>query len=181
MKKHSKSKNPSSNISKPDIVSFMAKIQEQLLALERKMDSWMGQLAARSFPVEGRVQSVSSPFATSQQKKEAAPIQMPTQSHSSGRRERILHKAICADCKKDCEVPFKPTGERPVYCKPCFSKRKNKGPIHSSSQTVVQEKRQIKVTPNGAGKVTVSEVVAAPVRGTSSKRKSPKSVSKAKR
>lgn len=37
------------------------------------------------------------------------------------------HKAICAECNKECEVPFKPSGDRPVYCKDCFSKRKDKG------------------------------------------------------
>ena len=37
---------------------------------------------------------------------------------------REMHKATCADCKKECEVPFKPSGDRPVYCKECFSKRK---------------------------------------------------------
>ena len=39
-------------------------------------------------------------------------------------RGQIMHKAVCADCKKECEVPFKPKGDRPVYCKECFSKRK---------------------------------------------------------
>lgn len=38
---------------------------------------------------------------------------------------REMHKATCSECKKDCDVPFKPTGDRPVYCKECFSKRKN--------------------------------------------------------
>jgi len=37
---------------------------------------------------------------------------------------REMHKAICAECKKECDVPFKPSGDRPVYCKDCFSKRK---------------------------------------------------------
>ena len=40
---------------------------------------------------------------------------------------REMHKAICADCKKECEVPFKPRDDRSVYCKDCFSKRKNEG------------------------------------------------------
>jgi len=40
------------------------------------------------------------------------------------RRPREMHKATCADCNKECEVPFKPSGDRPVYCKDCFSKRK---------------------------------------------------------
>jgi CxxC-x17-CxxC domain-containing protein len=42
-----------------------------------------------------------------------------------GGRPRQMHKATCADCKKECEVPFKPSGDRPVYCKECFSKRKD--------------------------------------------------------
>ncbi len=37
---------------------------------------------------------------------------------------REMHKAVCADCKKECEVPFKPREDRPVYCKDCFSKHK---------------------------------------------------------
>ncbi len=37
-----------------------------------------------------------------------------------------MHKAVCAGCQKDCEVPFKPSGDRPVYCKDCFTKQKEK-------------------------------------------------------
>ncbi|HNV85886.1 MAG TPA: DNA-directed RNA polymerase [Candidatus Omnitrophota bacterium] len=44
-----------------------------------------------------------------------------------GERPREMHKAICADCHKECEVPFKPSSGRPVYCKDCFSKRKEQG------------------------------------------------------
>jgi CxxC-x17-CxxC domain-containing protein len=40
------------------------------------------------------------------------------------RGPREMHKAICADCKQDCEVPFKPTEGKPVYCKECYSKHK---------------------------------------------------------
>ena len=39
-------------------------------------------------------------------------------------RPREMHKVTCAECKKECEVPFKPSGDRPVYCRDCFSKRK---------------------------------------------------------
>lgn len=34
-----------------------------------------------------------------------------------------LHHAVCATCGKDCEVPFRPTGDRPVYCRDCFAKQ----------------------------------------------------------
>jgi CxxC-x17-CxxC domain-containing protein len=35
-----------------------------------------------------------------------------------------LYEAICADCHKVCEVPFRPSEDRPVYCKECFAKRR---------------------------------------------------------
>jgi CxxC-x17-CxxC domain-containing protein len=37
---------------------------------------------------------------------------------------REMNKAICDECKKECEVPFKPTEGKPVYCKDCYSKKK---------------------------------------------------------
>ena len=44
-----------------------------------------------------------------------------------GGRPREMFKAVCADCKKECEGPFKPSGDRPVYCKECFAKHKESG------------------------------------------------------
>ena len=37
---------------------------------------------------------------------------------------REMHKATCSECGKECEVPFKPTEGKPVYCKDCYMKRK---------------------------------------------------------
>ena len=34
-----------------------------------------------------------------------------------------MHKATCSECGKDCEIPFKPTGDRPVFCSNCFDKQ----------------------------------------------------------
>ena len=43
----------------------------------------------------------------------------------SYRREpREMHKATCGDCGKECEVPFEPKGDKPVYCNECFPKHK---------------------------------------------------------
>lgn len=33
-----------------------------------------------------------------------------------------MHEAVCSECGKDCEVPFKPSSEKPVYCNDCFDK-----------------------------------------------------------
>ncbi len=35
-------------------------------------------------------------------------------------RNFSMHKAICAGCGESCEVPFRPTGNKPVYCSECF-------------------------------------------------------------
>lgn len=40
------------------------------------------------------------------------------------RGPREMHKAVCSDCGQECEVPFKPTEGRPVYCRNCFPKHK---------------------------------------------------------
>ncbi|MEI6296528.1 MAG: CxxC-x17-CxxC domain-containing protein, partial [bacterium] len=34
-----------------------------------------------------------------------------------------MHKATCSECNETCEVPFRPTGEKPVYCSKCFGDR----------------------------------------------------------
>lgn len=39
-------------------------------------------------------------------------------SYDRGPRE--MHDAVCARCGKDTQVPFRPTGTRPVYCSDCF-------------------------------------------------------------
>ncbi len=43
-------------------------------------------------------------------------------NYNNGPRE--THKAVCAECQKECTVPFKPSGTRPVYCRECFAKQK---------------------------------------------------------
>lgn len=44
-------------------------------------------------------------------------------------RERPdMHKATCANCGKVCEVPFKPTGSKPVLCNDCFKNERGDSP-----------------------------------------------------
>ncbi len=42
------------------------------------------------------------------------------------RPPREMHKVVCSDCGQETEVPFKPDGTRPVYCRDCYSKRRPK-------------------------------------------------------
>lgn len=39
---------------------------------------------------------------------------------------RQMYPAICADCGMECEVPFEPRGDRPVYCRDCYNKRRQR-------------------------------------------------------
>lgn len=39
---------------------------------------------------------------------------------SSYGEPRQMYPAVCAQCGKETEVPFKPSGDRPVYCSDCY-------------------------------------------------------------
>ena len=38
---------------------------------------------------------------------------------------REMYPIVCAECGVDAMVPFRPRGDRPVYCSDCFSKMRN--------------------------------------------------------
>lgn len=42
---------------------------------------------------------------------------------SDNGREREMFSTTCTSCNKACEVPFKPTGSKPVLCSECFEKK----------------------------------------------------------
>ena len=37
---------------------------------------------------------------------------------------REMFDVTCSDCGQQTQVPFKPDGERPVYCRDCYRKRR---------------------------------------------------------
>lgn len=55
-------------------------------------------------------------------------------SHQGGKFENSsqMHKAVCSKCRGNCEVPFRPTGNKPIFCSQCF-KGKDKGNFGSAS------------------------------------------------
>ncbi len=115
MKKFFKRKGPEGEQqTETDMPSLINKMQEQLVSLENKLDTLISR----------------SPERHSEEKRFSKPFQRfdRPNRYGQGRRdsrpeERSFTQAICADCKKECEVPFKPSGDRPVYCRDCFSKR----------------------------------------------------------
>ena len=39
-----------------------------------------------------------------------------------GRKE--MFSVVCSECGKPAQVPFKPRGDRPVFCSDCFAQRR---------------------------------------------------------
>ena len=40
---------------------------------------------------------------------------------------RQLYDVKCAKCGKQTQVPFKPSGDRPVYCRDCYMEQRGEG------------------------------------------------------
>ncbi|MEK6732580.1 MAG: CxxC-x17-CxxC domain-containing protein [Candidatus Omnitrophota bacterium] len=120
MKKNIKPKSSSiPHQDEQDMAALINKMQEQLVSLEKKIDILISRPSEKP--------SEEKPFSK--------PFQRFDRSHHHGKgerdnnfRERNFTQVICSDCNKECEVPFKPSGDRPVYCKECFAKRKDRGP-----------------------------------------------------
>lgn len=43
-----------------------------------------------------------------------------------GGGQREMHTVTCAQCGKETQVPFKPSGDRPVYCQDCFASKRSR-------------------------------------------------------
>lgn len=104
MKKSSKSKNKAGAAPKVDpyLEGLMGKLLERLVGVEKKLDTVITQTAGAGQSALSRSPEAKQP----------------------PRKDRTMYEAICADCHKVCEVPFRPSEDRPVYCKECFAKRK---------------------------------------------------------
>jgi len=50
-----------------------------------------------------------------------------------------MHDVICDKCGKNCEVPFKPTGNKPVLCSDCF-RQNDRGSDRPRSRFSSQER-----------------------------------------
>ena len=107
MKKKSQNEN--------DVVAVMNKIQAQLAVLDRKLDAFM----TKSLTELAQARAAAKPIVHT--------VQVPV-GGSPRPQERLntrpMYAVVCFDCGKDTEIPFKPSGDRPVYCQECFSRRK---------------------------------------------------------
>ena len=101
----------SSSAGGTDTDNLLYKINQRLEFLEKKIDTLISQRAGADAvrperPSLRRDESVRD-------RGEAFP------------ENRELTRVKCAECGDECTVPFKPVGDRPVYCRACFSKQKD--------------------------------------------------------
>jgi len=84
---------------KNDDSETLARIEAQLINLDRKLDALMH---------------------SSQQ-----PMERERSPRSFGDKGKMTYKAVCTECGQTCGVPFKPVGGRPVFCSECFAKQQD--------------------------------------------------------
>lgn len=148
MKKKVKAKSSVPQVD-PYIDGLMAKLLEHLVSIEKKLDSVLAQKQSGSAPSHEVRNNVSQPQAQPQ------------------RRDRTLYEAICADCSKVCEVPFKPSEDRAVYCKECFARRKSGGANHHNHHSQNRNKNFPVLTPVALPPKPASRMVVPQTANTS--------------
>ncbi len=116
-KKSTKSKrtrtesSPISATGDQDILGLLSTLVKKLTSFEAKIDLVLNQVASK-IPAQPPI----------------LPRQPSMENLREHRRDsRPMYKATCAECRTFCQVPFRPTGDRPVYCKECYRARKSNG------------------------------------------------------
>jgi CxxC-x17-CxxC domain-containing protein len=62
-------------------------------------------------------------------------------------KKHSMHSAVCDSCGQNCEVPFKPTAGKPIYCDNCFSEkggRKDRGKDKEWGRSMEKHNEQLK-------------------------------------
>jgi len=71
----------------------------------------------------------------------------PRDKQGFDRGAREMHRSVCAECGKECEVPFQPTGDRPVYCAECWAKNRPPRTEERRRREYPREDRQRRPSP----------------------------------
>ena len=70
------------------------------------------------------VKPTEEPEAEEPDSPAATPIGDVAEPVGTDQQGRQLYSVKCANCGKQTQVPFKPTGDRPVYCRDCYMQKK---------------------------------------------------------
>jgi len=73
-------------------------------------------------PVKAKEPKIEEPVS-----RPAAPTDGAVTPAGTDQLGRQLYNVKCAKCGKQTQVPFKPSGDRPVYCRDCYMEQRKGG------------------------------------------------------
>ena len=81
------------------------------------MDLYKAKYSDKKFDRHSKSKQTSSRYSRDDE---------PLRSYRNSRDERKpeMHTVTCGDCGDECQIPFEPKFNRPVYCSECFQKHK---------------------------------------------------------
>ena len=118
-------------------------------SVEEKIVRWSGVLiTAPETSTASTASTVSAKKGTNIEKKVQQKTSIPAKVDRLEQKE--LYKATCAMCDLEIQVPFKPDGDRPVFCKECFKDHqrtiaKTKEPDAPKSKKIESKKIEKKI------------------------------------
>ncbi|MFA7201792.1 MAG: CxxC-x17-CxxC domain-containing protein [Candidatus Paceibacterota bacterium] len=85
-------------------------------------------------------------------------------SSGGGDRKPItLHEAVCDQCGNPCEIPFRPTPGKLVYCNECFKDKRedgsHAGDVRFSPQNTPRFQASVRMTPNSTPSRETNDVL----------------------
>jgi len=75
-------------------------------------------------PIVEEPKAAEEPKAEEPASSPTAPTDDAVTSTSTDQMGRQLYDVKCAKCGKQTQVPFKPSGDRPVYCRDCYAQQR---------------------------------------------------------
>ena len=62
--------------------------------------------------------------------------------------DKKMYDVKCSECGKETTVPFKPDGQRPVFCKDCFRKKRGNSAPRNGSRNYSDNSGRGNYSPN---------------------------------
>ena len=110
---------------KMTIEELSINLSAKINGIEEKIDKWIARSAAMERMIGEEGETRGNAYVSVKKKYSGK-----KDNYSSDRK---LYKAVCDECKQNCEVPFIPRGDWPVYCKTCNTKKKEENKFSKPS------------------------------------------------
>ena len=99
-----------------------------MLNMYKKMDLYKAKYSDKKFGRHSKSKQTSNynddePSRSYRNSRDERPSR---DRYSRDERKSEMHTVTCGDCGDECQIPFEPKFNRPVYCSECFQKHKPK-------------------------------------------------------